>query len=209
MQRAHVVQPVRQLHQQDADVLRHGDDQLAEILRLARDIRLRLQLEARELGHAIHKSCDLRPEQPFDLFERGERVLDRVVQQSCDDRRAVEPVLGENAGDFDGMREIRVARGALLRAVHLHRKDVGAVERVLVYVGIVGADTFDQFVLPDHGALPARPRPGPARQRDRSAMKRGRARPHSSSPAAGSAPSAASSGPSTIASSSTPSVEAS
>ncbi len=39
-QRPHVVQPIRQLHQQDADVFRHREDELAEILGLLRLIRL-------------------------------------------------------------------------------------------------------------------------------------------------------------------------
>ncbi len=94
MQRAHVVKPVGELHQQDADILRHGDDELAEILRLARDVGLRLQLEPRELGDAVDQPRDLRPEQPLDLLDRGERVLDRVVQQCRDDRRRCRAGIG-------------------------------------------------------------------------------------------------------------------
>ena len=42
---------------------------------------VRLQLEPRQLGDAVDQPGDLRPEQPLDLLERGQRVLDRVVQQ--------------------------------------------------------------------------------------------------------------------------------
>ena len=42
------------------------------------------------------------------------------------------------------MLEVGVARGAQLGAVRLHREHVGAVEQILVDVGIVGADPLDQ-----------------------------------------------------------------
>ena len=79
MQRPHVVQTVGQLHQQHADVLRHGQHQLAEILRLLGLVRL--QLDARQLGDAVDQARDLLAEQLLDLLERGVGILDRVVQQ--------------------------------------------------------------------------------------------------------------------------------
>ena len=131
-QRLHVVQPVGELDQQHADVLGHREHELAEILRLLGLVRL--QFDARQLGHAVDQPRDLGAEQPLDVVERRDRVLDRVVQQAGDDRGAVELHLREEAGDLDRVREIRVARGAQLRAVRLHRIDIGAVERVLVGV---------------------------------------------------------------------------
>jgi hypothetical protein len=50
-QRAHVVQAVGELHQQHADVVRHREQQLAEVLGLGRLRRLELQLV--QLGHAV------------------------------------------------------------------------------------------------------------------------------------------------------------
>jgi len=49
--------------------------------------------------------------------------------------------------DFERVREIRIARGAALLAMRLHRVDIGAVEQGLVGAGIVGADALDQFIL--------------------------------------------------------------
>ena len=57
LQRAHVVQPVGELHQQHADVVRHRQHQLAEILRLLG--ALGEQFELRQLGHAIDEIGDL------------------------------------------------------------------------------------------------------------------------------------------------------
>ncbi len=154
-QRAHVVQAVRELDQQHADVLGHRQHQLAEILGLLG--LARLQLDARELGDPVHQAGDLRAEQPLDLFEGRQRVLDGVVQQPRDDRRAVEAHPREDAGDLNRMGEIGIARGALLASVRLHREDVGAVEGILIRRGIIGFDPLHQFELPHHGAMPMRP----------------------------------------------------
>ena len=118
MQRAHVVQPVGELDQQHADVLGHREHELAEILRLLGLVRL--HFDARQLGDAVDQPGDLGAEQPLDVVERRDRVLDRVVQQAGNDRGGVELHLREQARDLDRMREIRVARGAQLRAVRLH-----------------------------------------------------------------------------------------
>ena len=87
-----------------------------------------------------------------DLGAGGVGVLDRVVEQRDRDRRVVELEVGQDAGDFERMREIGVAVGALLRAMLLHGVDVGLVEQVLVGVRVVARDPLDQLVLAHHGA---------------------------------------------------------
>ena len=104
----------------------------------------------RELGDAVDQPGDVRAEQLLDLLGGRDRVLDRVVEDRGDDRLVVEMEVGQDAGHLDRMAVIGVARGALLRAVRLHRKDVGAVDQRLVGVGIVGPDLLDQFILPQH-----------------------------------------------------------
>src|SRR3546814_8101709 len=66
---------------------------------------------------------DVLAEQLLDLPERRVGVLDGVMQQRGDDRRAVELHPGQDLGDLKRMGEIRVARGTLLRAVRLHRSE--------------------------------------------------------------------------------------
>src|SRR3546814_3342693 len=82
MQGLHVVQPVGQLHQQDADVLGHRDQQLAEILRVLG--LLRLEFEPAQLGDAVDKVGDFLAEQGLDIFQRRIGVLHHVVEQRCD-----------------------------------------------------------------------------------------------------------------------------
>ena len=59
------------------------------------------------------------------------------------DRRRALQVLG-----------IGVAGGALLRAMGLHREDVGAVQQLFIGLGIVGTDPLDELILADHRGSP-------------------------------------------------------
>ncbi len=79
-QRLHVVQAIGELDQEDANVLGHGENQLAEVFRLLGLVRL--QLDPRQFGDAVDEAADIRPEQLFDVVERRDGVLDRVVQQA-------------------------------------------------------------------------------------------------------------------------------
>jgi hypothetical protein len=73
------VQAVGQFDQQDANVLRHRQHQLAEILGLLGVVRL--QLDARELGDAVDQPGDLLAEQLADILKRCAGILDDIVQQ--------------------------------------------------------------------------------------------------------------------------------
>ena len=95
MERAHVVQPVGELDQQHADVARHGEQELAQILGGALILALRLDLG--QLGDAVDQPGDVLAEQPLDLLGGGDRVLDRVVEDRGDDRLVVEMEVGEDA----------------------------------------------------------------------------------------------------------------
>ena len=57
IERAHVVQAVGQLDQHDANVVRHRDDHLAEILGLL--FLAALERDLRDLGHAVNQLRDL------------------------------------------------------------------------------------------------------------------------------------------------------
>ena len=80
----------------------------------------------------------------------GNRILDGVVQDAGGDGLVVELQVGQDAGDFDGVGEIGITRGAQLRAMRLHREHIGAVQQILVGIGIIGFDAFDEFILAEH-----------------------------------------------------------
>ncbi len=155
LERAHVVQAVRELDEQDADVARDGEQKLAEVLGLLG--LLGDEVEPLDLGEAVDEGADLGAEKLIDLGARRVRILDDVVQQRGDDGRVVELELGQDRGDFERMREVGSTGGALLRAMSLHGIDVGAVEKRFVGGRIVLLNPFDEFVLAHHepDTLPA------------------------------------------------------
>ena len=159
VQRAHVVQAIGELHQEHADIVGNGQQQFAQILGL---LGLpRYQFQPLQLGEALDQRADLGPEDLVDLGPRRFGVLDRVVEQRSHDGGVVELQVGQNRRHFERMGEVRVARGAGLRAVRLHGVDIGAVQQVFVGVGVVGPDALDEVILTHH----ARARLGRTRHR--------------------------------------------
>jgi hypothetical protein len=87
------------------------------------------------------------------------------VEERHRDGGIVELEVGQDAGDFERVREIGVAIGALLRAMLLHGIHIGLVEQVFVRVRVVTRHPLDKFVLAHHGAHFRRSRPGRTRNR--------------------------------------------
>ena len=131
IQRAHVVQPVRELDDDDARVLRDGQEQLA----IALDLPLLLRSTARQLGdlrEAVDDGGDLLPELTLDVGDRDVRVLDDVVDQTTGDGHRVELELGEDLRDLDAVRDERLAGQARLTAVCLLAEPIGARQQLAV-----------------------------------------------------------------------------
>ena len=163
-ERPHVMQAIGELNQEHTHVVGNRQQQLAQILGLlglARD-----EFEPLQLGESLDQGADLGSEEAVDLGAGRLGVLDRVVQQRRDDGGVVELEVGQNGRHLERMGKIRVARGAGLRPVCLHRIDIGAVEQILVRIGVIGADPFHQVVLPHHARTRLlRPRPLSRRRR--------------------------------------------
>ncbi len=145
------MQAIGELDQEHADVVGNGEQELAQVLRLlglARD-----ELQPFQFGQALDQRADLVTEDLVDLGACRLGVLDGVVQQRRHDGGVIELERGEDRGDLERMREIRIAGGAGLRAMRLHGIDIGAVEQVFVGIRVVGADALDKVILP-HDAGP-------------------------------------------------------
>ena len=149
VERAHVVQPVGELDQQHAHVLGDRQQQLAQVFRLLR--LLRDEVELLQLGQSLDELSDVGAEQLIDFSPRRRRILDRVVQQRDGDRRLVEMHVGQDCGDFERMREIRIARSPPLMPMLLHGIDIGSVEQRLVHVRLVALNALDKLILTHHG----------------------------------------------------------
>ncbi len=147
-ERAHVVEPVRELDHHDAQVRDHGQEHLPEGLRLlllARDVG-----ELADLRQAVHEVGDFGPELLGNRLLRRERVLENVVEEPDDDRNIVGLEVREDRGDVQGVNEVGLARAPDLPLVLARRKDVGPPQQLLVGVGVVGLDLLEDFLEMDH-----------------------------------------------------------
>ena len=114
-QRAHVVQPVSKLDDDDADVVAHREEHSPKILRLL--IFAALEVELVELGHALDEHYDRVSELLIEFLFGDGRVLDYVMQKRGYDRIRVKPEIDENLGDGYRVNDIIVARLTLLTLV--------------------------------------------------------------------------------------------
>ena len=142
VERAHVVQAVRELDHQHAEVVGHGHDHLPEVLRLP--LLPRGEGELADLGHSVDEVGDFRPELPRQVVLGGPRILEHVVQEAGDDRGDVHLEVHEEAGDFQGVGEVGLARCALLALVALLGEAVGAVHQVQVGTRLVLRNLLNQ-----------------------------------------------------------------
>ena len=109
------MQAVGQLDDDDADVLGHRQEHLAQVLDLR--VFLRLVRNARQLRDAFDQLRDLVAELRGDFFAGDDGVFDDVVQQRGGDRLAVHLESARIAGDGQRMLDVRLARGAALPPV--------------------------------------------------------------------------------------------
>ena len=101
MQRAHIVEPVRELHQQHAGIRRDGKQQLPEILGLRGFFGDKIELL--DLGEAVHEIGDVLAEPRGDILARRAGILDRIVEDGRRDGLVVDVQIGEDRRDFERM----------------------------------------------------------------------------------------------------------
>ena len=142
-ERAHVMQPVGQFDENDANVVHHGQEHLADVFGLARfgghDV------QTADFGDAFDKPGDFRAEALLDAGDGIFRVLDGVMEQRGGKRGGVEAHIGKDVGDFEEMGQIRIAGAAKLVAVALGGDFVGAAHHPGIFRGAVLAELFEQF----------------------------------------------------------------
>ena len=115
VQRAHVVQPVGELDQDDADVLRHREQHLAEALGLR--VLARVELDLVELGDAVDHVGDRLAERRLDLRLGDRGVLHHVVEEGGGEPLRVQAPLRQDARDRERMRDVGLAGLAELAAM--------------------------------------------------------------------------------------------
>ena len=146
---AHVVQTIGKLNDNDADVLGHGEEHLAqrEGLLLVHAV----DFDVGELGHAIDELGHRIAKQAGNIGKRGLGILDGIVQQRGAHHVTVHLEVGQNDGHLDGMVNVHLARAALLVAVLLGGKAVGLFNlREVVLIHIFEAQALQLVVAVRH-----------------------------------------------------------
>ena len=143
------MQAVGELDEDDADVVDHREQHLAEVLRLP--LLARRERDGADLGDALDDVGDLGAEQLLDALDRRERVFDDVVEQAGGDGHGVELHVGQEIGDGERVDEVGLAGMAHLSPVLERREDVGPPEQLDVGVRAVGPDFFEEILEANHG----------------------------------------------------------
>src|SRR5665213_447007 len=116
-QSAHVMQAVGQLDQDDADIVDHGQQHLADAFSLA--FLARGQIELAELGDPVDAAGHFVAEPLGDLFDRRGGVFDHIVEEPGLEADHVHVHVGELAGDQQRMGHVRFAGHSHLPKVPL------------------------------------------------------------------------------------------
>ncbi len=144
----HVVQPVGQFDEDDADVIHHGHEHLAEALRLP--LLARRELQTRQLGDALDHVRDPFAEQVPNPLDGVRRVFDDVVEEARGDGDHVQAHVREDFGHLQRVDDIRLAGAAGLVLVLGGRERIGPLEQIDVRVGVDPTNFFDEIAEPDH-----------------------------------------------------------
>ena len=146
---AHVVQTVGKLNDNDADVLGHGEEHLAQRKRLL--LVHAVDFDVGELGHAIDELGHRIAKQAGNIGKRGLGILDGIVQQRGAHHIAVHLEIGQDDGHLDGMVDVHLTRPPLLVAVLLGGKAVGLLHlREVVLIHIFEAQALQLVVAVRH-----------------------------------------------------------
>ena len=144
LERAHVVEPVCELDQDDPYVMGHRHDHLPVVLGLR--MLPALELDPRQLRDALDERRDLVAELGAHLVDADLGVLDDVVEERGRDRLVVEPQLRADLGRAERVVDEGLARAALLARMRARREIEGPRDQVAVDVVVVGRDLGDQLL---------------------------------------------------------------
>ncbi len=152
-QRAHVVQAIGELHQDDPDVPGHGHQHLSEVLGLG--LGAAFEGDLRQLADAVDELRNFFTELLRNLRLGGIGVLDDVVEDRGDDALVIQVHFRQDFGDLDRMLNVGFAGGAALSLVRFGAKLVGAIDLPdLIRLEIVIGQSAE-IAYQEHGRSPA------------------------------------------------------
>ena len=145
------MQPVGQLDEDDADVVDHRQEHLAEVLGLA--LLARRKRDRADLGDALDDVGDLRAEELRDALDGGQGVFDDVVEQAGGHRHHVELHVRQEVGHFERVHQVGLPGMAHLSLVLEGREDVRPPQQLEVGIRAVAPDFLDQILEANHDAV--------------------------------------------------------
>ncbi len=137
------MQAIGQLDEHDADVVHHGQHHLAHVLGLC--LFRGCEVNLADLGDAFDDVGNLLAELSLDLFDGYGGVFHRVVQQTGDDGRGVQPHLRQQGCHLERMHQVGLTRVAYLPFVMFQGELVGLFDEGLVVFGAIGADLAQEI----------------------------------------------------------------
>ena len=141
-ERPHIVQAVSQLDHDHADVVHHGEHHLAQVLRLL--LFLGREINFADFCDTLDDVSHLLAKFLADIDDGHRGVFHRIVQQPGRHRDRIHLHLGEHQGNFQGMHEVGLARGATLPGMHVQRIIVGFFDEFQIVRGPIGLHPLHQ-----------------------------------------------------------------
>ena len=152
------MQPVDELDEDDAHVLRHRQQHLADVLGLLLLVAAGAVLG--QLRDSVDETADLRSKPLLDVFDAVVGVLGDVVQQRGNDRVLIEAEVGEDLRHGQWMADVGLAADALLISVCLDRELPGVADRLRVRLRMVAEQLLLDLPLATIQSAPAQRRIG-------------------------------------------------
>jgi hypothetical protein len=142
-QRAHVMQAIGQLHEDNADIAYHGKQHLAEILGLGFCLGFKFNLG--QLADTVDQFCNLAAKFGSNLLLDHRCIFNYIMQNGGNNRFMIKAQISKNPGGGNGVIDIGFATQAMLAIMGLGSKQVGPVNLLYLFRLQVGFQQLEQI----------------------------------------------------------------
>ena len=150
--RAHVVQPVGQLHQHHPDVAGHGQEHATQVFRLG--FGAVGEMDAAELGHPLHQGPHLSTKVLLNLVGGDVGVLDHVMEKTSGNHAGAGADIAQQVGHRHRVNDVGLATGPHLAIVELEGEIKGGRQQGVAVCGT--GQTSGRNALIDAAPQPGR-----------------------------------------------------
>jgi hypothetical protein len=147
----HVVEPIAQLDEDDANVIGHGQNHFPGVFGLTR--LGAPECKSAQFCYALHDLGDPFTKQLEEVFSGCFRILYGVMEQTRRHRDRVQLQLREESGHLQGVRKIGLPGKPHLAFMDAGRINVGPFHKIQVCAGIIGTDAVQDVGDSNHEAI--------------------------------------------------------